>query len=351
MRYIITGATGFVGSRLLKRFIAGGHELIVIARNTSKAETLLLALTREERKRIHLVEGDVTSKDLGVARNALARYIGRIDAFYHLASRVKYNRDLTDDVYEINVQGTIHALELAEKLRVKQFFYVSSASAVGERREAREQLYPVNQKFNNPYEQSLVLAEQAVMSYYGKLDVAIFRPSIIVDYDTGLSPFPIRAFTNAIETFKQRVSKIGTPDEVYRMIGHPSGALNIVPLETVISVLDVAPYFVQSGKIYHLVHSEPCTMERWMAQVRTCLAFPNLTISTMADIYCNELHSRERQLNEMIGLYRPYLTMSKMYENENMNTLTYAMDIVFPPCTDDVLERIICSRSVGERIT
>ncbi|GCE21314.1 hypothetical protein KDK_51140 [Dictyobacter kobayashii] len=40
MKYFVTGATGFVGSHVVRQLVAAGHEVVAVVRNPAKAQEL-----------------------------------------------------------------------------------------------------------------------------------------------------------------------------------------------------------------------------------------------------------------------------------------------------------------------
>jgi len=72
MKYFVTGATGFVGGRVVRQLVDAGHQVVVVARNPAKA-TDVASLGVE----IH--QGDVTEKE------SMRAPMQGVDGVFHIA--------------------------------------------------------------------------------------------------------------------------------------------------------------------------------------------------------------------------------------------------------------------------
>ena len=88
MQYFVTGATGFIGKRLVKTLLARrGATVHFLVRPGSEAKIgPLLDYWGVTKARAVAVAGDLTAKKLGVSADAIKTLKGRIDHVYHLAA-------------------------------------------------------------------------------------------------------------------------------------------------------------------------------------------------------------------------------------------------------------------------
>ena len=115
MRVAVTGATGFVGSHVVRRLAANGHRVRILARRMPIA-----ALTPD--RPLEVVLGDLD--DLP----ALDRLVGGVDAVIHVAGVVKARH--ADVFHKVNVEGTRHvAASLAALSPELRVIHVSSLAA------------------------------------------------------------------------------------------------------------------------------------------------------------------------------------------------------------------------------
>jgi len=123
MRYLVTGATGFIGGRLATRLRADGHEVraLVRARDSAPARRLRAA-------GVELHEGDVTD------RATLVRPMRDVDGVFHLAVARTATARHPDAVTQVNVAGTRHVLEVMRTAAVAKGVYTSALAINGDTR-------------------------------------------------------------------------------------------------------------------------------------------------------------------------------------------------------------------------
>lgn len=120
MKFAITGATGFVGSEILRQARRSGHEAVPIVRQLAG------------------LPGEVVAGDLSVApaAGALEDALGGCSAVVHLAARTHVTHETAPDVddlyYRVNVAGTAALLDAAIASSIVRFVFMSSIKAVGE---------------------------------------------------------------------------------------------------------------------------------------------------------------------------------------------------------------------------
>ena len=189
---LFTGFPGFLASALLPRILAriGTADAVCVvqpqyaslARNRAAA---LVAADESLRGRIRIIDGDITSKGLGISGRLDARLVVEV---FHLAAI--YDLAVPRDVaMRVNVLGTQHVIEFARDCRrLRRFQYVSTCYVSGRWRGTfTEGMLEEGQEFNNFYEETKQLAEVAVRNAIRVgLPVTVYRPAIVVgDSTTG----------------------------------------------------------------------------------------------------------------------------------------------------------------------
>ena len=88
MQYFVTGATGFIGKRLVKTLLARkGAVVHFLVRPGSEGKlAALYEYWGVTKTRALAVSGDLTAKKLGVSAEAMKALKGKVDAVYHLAA-------------------------------------------------------------------------------------------------------------------------------------------------------------------------------------------------------------------------------------------------------------------------
>jgi UDP-glucose 4-epimerase len=126
MRYLVTGCAGFVGSTLVDRLLADGHEVAGIDDFSTGREDFVRGALANPRFR--LVRGDL--RDAAVSRGAAAG----CDAIFHLAANadVRFGTEHPTLDLEQNTYVTVNLLEAARLNGVRDFLFSSTGSVYGE---------------------------------------------------------------------------------------------------------------------------------------------------------------------------------------------------------------------------
>jgi thioester reductase-like protein len=182
---LMTGATGFVGMELLRRFIERGdrriHALVRAADDEAAAERL------PAHARLSAVAGDIEQPGLGLSEENRERLAQDVTTVVHCAASVSFDLSL-EESRRVNVDGTRNVVDFAQRCRrLERLTYVSTAYVAGEPRGLfREDQLDVGQRFRNTYERSKFEAERMIRSKAAGLPLQILRPSIVVgDSRTG----------------------------------------------------------------------------------------------------------------------------------------------------------------------
>ncbi|MGA3082753.1 MAG: SDR family oxidoreductase, partial [Terracidiphilus sp.] len=182
----ITGATGFLGARLVRELLER-QPLATLAllirdqaRQTGRQRADAL-VPEAARQRVEVYSGDVGQPNCGLASAAFERLSAETTRVVHCAATVRFDHTL-DEARRINVEGTRRVLDFAAAARnLRSLAYVGTAYVAGEREGlVREDELAVGQSYRNTYEQTKAEAEALVRSRLGELPGVILRPSIIV---------------------------------------------------------------------------------------------------------------------------------------------------------------------------
>ncbi len=119
-KILVTGATGFIGSSLVRKLAATPDEVYILVRKSSDLTSLSDVIDK-----VHLVYGDITD------RASVESAMKGIDLVYHSAGLTYMGDKKNELLYKINVDGTRNILESALAAGVKRVVHVSSITAVG----------------------------------------------------------------------------------------------------------------------------------------------------------------------------------------------------------------------------
>jgi nucleoside-diphosphate-sugar epimerase len=113
MEYFVTGGTGFIGGRVIKRLLQAGHKVVALVRSARKAAFL-------KDSGVLLAEGDITDK------SSLMPAMSGVDGVFHIAGWYRVGVDSKSLAEKINVEGTRNVLEAMKELGIKKGVYTST---------------------------------------------------------------------------------------------------------------------------------------------------------------------------------------------------------------------------------
>lgn len=174
MRALVTGATGFVGSAVARRLVAGGVEVRALVRAGS------------DRRNLEGVDCEIVTGDLTVPET-LRRAVTRCEAVYHVAADYRlWVRD-PDALYRTNVDGTKAVLRAAAASGARRIVYTSSVATIGFTPDGApaDEATPVTETdMIGHYKRSKFRAEEAVRRLIADERV----PAVIVNPSTPFGP-------------------------------------------------------------------------------------------------------------------------------------------------------------------
>ncbi len=167
-RYLVTGATGFLGGELAKQLIGRGHAVVALVRDPDRVG-ILPAIGVE----IH--RGDITD------RASLVQPMTGVDGVFHCAGWYKVGVP-SRDAHRINVEGTRNVLEVMRDLAVPKGVHTSTVAVFSDTRGAMpDESYRYNGPHLSEYDRTKWLAhyEVALPMIASGLPLVIAQPGVI----------------------------------------------------------------------------------------------------------------------------------------------------------------------------
>jgi NADH dehydrogenase len=235
VKVLVTGATGFVGPKVVHALRTRGHEVRALVRRPTRARTL-------EAWGCELAEGDVT------APGSLRGAVEGCRAVVHLVAIIK---GAPADFDRVMVGGTKNLIDAAEQGGVGRFVLMS---ALGTSEQNRDLV---------PYFRAKWTMEQALAG--SSLEHVVFRPSFVFGKDGGVLPMFVR---------QARLSPL-TP-----VVGGGDGRLQPIWVD------DVAQFFAlaveapaeTAGRTYEVGGPEAVTWNELYARLKRILGVRRGTI-------------------------------------------------------------------------
>src|SRR5438105_11955809 len=130
MRILVTGGAGFIGSHLVGKLLAAGHDVAILDDFNDFYDPQI------KRDNVSAVSKDIAIhhvdlRDIATVRNVFHRK--KFEAIAHLAARAGVRPSIQHPqlYYNTNVAGTLHLLEAARVTGVERFIFASSSSVYG----------------------------------------------------------------------------------------------------------------------------------------------------------------------------------------------------------------------------
>jgi NAD(P)-dependent dehydrogenase (short-subunit alcohol dehydrogenase family) len=256
MSYFITGASGFIGKRLVKKILARRGTTVHFLMRDPSPEKLepLLAYWGVDSSRAIPVKGDIAEAGLGIKAAERKKFEGKIKHVVHLAAIYDLKADAETQL-AVNVQGTQHVVAFANAIKAGMLHHVSSIAAAGLYEGMfREDMFEEAEGLDHPYFATKHESEK-IARKESKIPLRIYRPGLVVgDSKTGEmdkidGPY---YFFKLIQRLRQLLpSWVPT-------IGIEGGRINIVPVDFVVDAMDHIMHSTKvNGNTFHLVDPEP----------------------------------------------------------------------------------------------
>jgi dihydroflavonol-4-reductase len=171
VKLLVTGGTGFLGTHLVPRLVAAGHQVRLIGRSKP---------TGEPYAGTEYVPGDLKDRD------AVRRALEGVEAVYHLAGLVSFQPKDARKMFELHVDSTRELLRDVREAGVQRVVLASTSGTIAVSKEERvgteEDDYPITVVGRWPYYLSKIYEEKLALEYCRKhaIPLVVLNPSLLM---------------------------------------------------------------------------------------------------------------------------------------------------------------------------
>ncbi len=335
-KIFLTGITGLVGSAFVVALLRERKdcEFVCLARGgqgksgMERVESIIRAecefdgcpdAADDVLSHVRVVEGDIVTMD--PAALAADPLLEGVNCVFHCAADVNLGKDPTGKTFRINYNGTENVVKLAQLLKVAEFHYVGTAYVAGKLVGRAIEDKPVDNGFNNPYEESKFKAEMLVRSC--GIPFSIYRPAIITGRrGDGRIRKPL-AFYRILELLgkvkSHHCKKAGIDPREFFDIGlnfevFPSEHVYFVPIDYVQEAITALFQLPVNGTAYHVTGDSPLTTAQIQTAVCKVLRLKGVAVSTDAKADNKD----SMMMGRFIGDLYPYFSSDIIFDQTNV---------------------------------
>lgn len=281
---LITGANGFVGARLCRKFINEGFIVYAGVRRTAD-------LSRLADLTVQLRYGDMVNPE------SLPEMVAGVDYIIHNAGVVKAKNNQT--FFDINETGTENLLKatIDYNPNVRKFIYISSLAAAGPSNDGKPVTEADEPRPLTTYGQSKLAGERMALSYADKFSVLSIRPpGVYGPGDTEILPF--------FQTVKKGLKPF---------IGNCSRKLQLVHVDDLCRGIFMAMISdSNSGEIYFIADKDAYSMKELITNLQVAIGRSAIPIYIPSVLF--KLIARLTQsISNLFGI-TPMLSVEKANE-------------------------------------
>ncbi len=326
----LTGATGLLGSYLLRDLLRRKQNVAVLARPSGKAsaeqriEKMVKEwekILRENLPRPIVFSGSLQRPDWFHPHRQWCA--DSCQTLIHCAASLTFYGAQGSEPWVSNIQGTQNILDFCHETNIRDLHYFSTAYVAGSARNFSENDLDVGQTLRNDYEQSKFNAEKMVRAAKEarKIDcLTVYRPSIVVgDSKTGYTStfHGFYAVLKLAHTMVQRLPLGSTSGrQLLNFLGLTGQERkNFVPVDWVADVFDhIFQHPELHGQTYHMTSPQPPTLADFVDVLQDAVE----TYSDLAKETDPQLASEDwffKNYHEQVQVYRAYLQDDPQFDS------------------------------------
>jgi nucleoside-diphosphate-sugar epimerase len=347
---LVTGATGFIGRHVTRRFLRAGRRVIALARTQGgvpgrKRLESILGIPGGENG-FEVIESDLTQPGVGLGSFEVARLRANVQTVIHCAGDTSFFPRTAAASRAIFIVGPLALLQALVPGRLERWCQISTAFVCGRRCGAvLESEGAVGQTFHNPYEEIKLESEIALSDACSRLgiDLRILRPSVVIGPESSTQGGNPSSLLYQFIRLAAGLSGHGKGAElIIRIQARPAAQFNIVPIEYVSAAISaLANQPTAKGGTFHLVASSPPTQQAILQMITSRFGVTGLRLIDAQSESLEHPSPLEKKVNRMLAPYCDYLVQDIRFNDTAALSLLKRLGITCPKINQLMMNRFI----------
>lgn len=308
---LVTGATGFLGSHLVKALLEKTEfNIYALSRNKYGIAYDQRGGVDYDNDRLKVIEGDLTESEIFPHAESFPIHF---DTIIHSGGITDFKEEHREKTFKINLEGTKKLLSFAKKNKCNEFWHISTAYVSGMYDGiVHEDKLLENPKFRNSYEESKYFAEKEVRA--SGLNYKIFRPSVIMgdtetgDCDSDKMVYGVIKLYDIINKVLSRSYNKNIPKGIkYYIKGVSNSLLNLISVNNVVDLILKIGEYGEVNKAFHLTNPNYASVEDIHNYVKYSVGVDYIELKEKLPETVDKI---QMKINSSVKIYDSYMTVS-----------------------------------------
>jgi nucleoside-diphosphate-sugar epimerase len=372
-RFLVTGATGFLGSHLFIALCERGHRVTLLCRPgkhlpvRDRVNAILAWFGKApgDYPHVAVVEGRIEVPCFGLSDAAYRRLAAGTDEIIHCAASTDFSQRNHSATAASNIGALRTVLDFAAAGSCVFFHHMSTAYAAGASSGLCREQIADGATFFNAYEETKNSAEHLASEFCAAngIRLSIYRPSIVYgDSQTGRSRkfnalyFPVKTvmFLRDIlasdirdnggaraRAMGVRVAAGGRLHLPIRMPIRPGGTINLIPVDFFTAAVMALIEEDLDGGIHHIINDSPNTLDDLVEYTNRFAGIEGPTVVNESALKPGDRNPLEDLFESYIAMYLPYISDLRRFSTENTAAILGKRSVTCPVLTYEMFRRCI----------
>ena len=363
--FLVTGATGFLGSHTAVELLKKGYRVILIIRPDGKRSAVerigivfkwFGILINNFKDKITIIEGELKKKNLGIDKKTYSYLSSEIDEIIHCAGETSFSEKKRKDLESTNIEILENLTKLIDSpgSNCSFFHHISTVYVAGKVSGTIRERITNTSDFNNPYEETKYLGEKYISEKTTELGVHlnIYRPSIVYGHsETGRSTifnavyYPVKMALFLRDTYLNdirnkngiKAAQMGVSEDKEGVVLLPiriekkeGGEINLIPIDFYIdSFMAILENGVEPG-IFHIVNNSPNSLEDITSFFSTEFKVKGFHSTSPEEFKTDPPNALDIMFGEYLKMYSPYIKDIRKFDDQRTRKILDKLNIHCP---------------------